>query len=141
MKCSFCDIKNDNKRLLYEDDFVIAMLSDPKLMEGHVLVISKRHVEKISELSAEERELLFDKVIEFEEKILKFVSSGCDIRQNYRPFIKQNNLKVDHLHIHLQPRDFEDRLYGECQIFEGNIFQNLSAVEINKMQRKLGRNI
>jgi len=70
-------------------------------MPGHLLVIPKRHLEKLSELSKQEREELIDLIIEFTEKILNGLARGCDIRQNYRPFQTENNLKVDHLHIHL----------------------------------------
>ena len=45
------------------------MFSNPRLMEGHLLVIPKRHVEKLSELNEEERKELFDTVIEYQEKI------------------------------------------------------------------------
>ena len=98
-------------------------------MPGHLLVVPKRHVEKLSALQEDERRELFEKVIQFQEKILSKLASGCDIRQNYRPFQKQSNLKVNHLHIHLQPRELEDELYEKCQIFETKIFSNLTKEE------------
>lgn len=98
-------------------------------MKGHLLVVPKRHVQKISELSKAERKELFDFVIYFQEKILTGFASGCDIRQNLRPFQKQSDLKVDHLHIHLQPREFKDNLYQKCQIYETDIFEKLEKTE------------
>jgi len=62
-------------------------------MPGHLLVVPKRHVEKLSALQEDERRELFEKVIQFQEKILSKLASGCDIKQNYRPFQKQSNLK------------------------------------------------
>ena len=93
------------------------------------MVIPKRHVVKISELNEEERKELFDFVIRFQEKILQKLTSGCDIRQHYRPFQKQDSLKVDHLHVHLQPREFEDEIYKKCQIGERDIFKELAGDE------------
>ena len=103
-------------------------------MPGHLLAIPKRHVERLSELSEDEKKGLFDKVIEFQEKILKHYS-GCDIRQNYRPFQKQDGIKFNHLHIHLHPREFEDKLYQKCQIFEKKIFSELTNQEKEKFLR------
>ena len=57
------------------------------------------------------------------------MTKGCDIKQNYRPFQKQTKLKVNHLHIHLQPRELFDNLYEKSQIFEKEIFSDLEDVE------------
>jgi len=132
MTCPFCNINKEKTRIIKEKDNVKVILSNPRLMPGHLLVIPKKHVEKLSELNEDEKKDLFETVIEFQEKILKTFSSGCDIRLNYRPFQKQNDLKVNHLHIHLQPRELEDELYQKCQIFETNIFNKLNQEEIDK---------
>lgn len=134
-KCPFCEIKDTN-RILDETDKTLTILSNPALVKGHCLVIPKRHVEKLSELSEEEKEELFSQVIKIQEILLKKFG-GCDIRQNYRPFRKQNNLKVDHLHIHLQPRELFDELYKKCQIYEKEIFRKLSQEESDKLKEKI----
>jgi len=72
-------------------------------------------------------------IIEFQEKILSKVASGCDIRQNYRPFQKQDSLKINHLHIHLQPRELFDELYKNSQVFEKDVFKDLQLEELDKM--------
>lgn len=102
-------------------------------MPGHLLVVPKRHVEKISNLNKNEQEELFKTIIEFQEKILSKVASGCDIRQNYRPFQKQSRLKVHHLHFHLHPRELFDELYEKCQVFEKDVFKDLFSEELDKM--------
>ena len=85
------------------------VLSNPRLLPGHILVFPKRHVEKISELNQTERTELFNTVIEYQQKIID-TFDGCDMRQNYRPFATQSNVKVDHVHIHLLPRKPDDVL-------------------------------
>ena len=129
MECQFCKINKEKTIVVDEGEYTLVILSNPRLVEGHLLVIPKRHVEKLSELSKEERNELFGKIIEFQEKILSKFSKGCDIRQNYRPFQTQDNLKVSHLHFHLQPRELFDELYKKCQIFEKDIFDDLSDSE------------
>lgn len=137
MSCPFCEINKEKTIIIKQKEYCYVCFSNPRLMEGHCLVVSKRHVEKISELNGKERKELFDTLVEYQEKILNNISKGCDIRQNYRPFQKQNNLKLDHLHIHLQPRHFKDELYKKCQIFERDIFRAITQEEINKIIKLL----
>jgi len=133
MDCPFCHIDKEKTKIIKEGEKVMVVLSNPRLIEGHLLVIPKRHVEKISELNEEELKELFENIIEFQQKILSKISPGCDIRQNYRPFQKQNNLKINHFHFHLLPRKFEDEIYQKCQIFEKNLFKELTKKEAVKI--------
>ena len=137
MDCPFCNIDKKRNTVIkyYKNVFVI--FSNPRLMEGHLLVIPKRHVEKPSELNEEEKKELFDTVIEYQEKILKNMAPGCDIRQHYRPFLKQSESKVNHLHIHLQPREFNDKLYEKCQIYHEDVFKELTKEEVDKISKLL----
>lgn len=137
MNCPFCNITEDRTKIIKKGKNVFVILSDPRLTEGHLLIIPKRHVEKLSELNKKEKEKLLNTAIEFQEKILLKISTGCDIRCNYRPFQKENGLKVNHLHIHLQPREFEDKLYKKSQIFEKKIFKQLTNKEISKISKLL----
>ncbi len=133
MDCPFCTIEAARNRIIKEGRFVVVIFSNPRLMPGHLLVIPKRHVEKISELESDERQELFSTVVEFQEKILSRIASGCDIRQNYRPFQKQDTIKVNHLHIHLHPRELFDNLYEKSQIFETSIFEKLGEGESDRL--------
>ena len=133
MNCPFCEINKEKTRIIKKGRYCYVCFSNPGLMEGHLLIIPKRHVERISELNKEEREELINFVVEYQEKILDNIAKGCDIRQNYRPFQVQNKLKLDHLHIHLLPREFEDELYLKSQIFEKSIFKELTQEEIDKI--------
>jgi len=137
MSCPFCNIDKKRNTVIKHCKDVFVMFSNPRLMEGHLLVVPKRHVEKISELNEEEKKELFDTVIEYQEKILENIAPGCDIRQHYRPFLKQSELKVNHLHIHLQPREFDDELYKKCQIYHKDVFKELTEQEINKISKLL----
>lgn len=113
-------------------DHTFTVLSAPRLMPGHTLVIPKRHAEKLSELSKDERNELFDEAIRIEENFLWEVAPGCDLAQHYRPFIKQNDLKVNHLRIHLQPRYLDDNLHRSVQTHERGVFAPLLSKECEK---------
>lgn len=136
-QCPFCNLDKEKSRVLKITKTVFVILSNPRLMPGHLLVIPRRHVEKLAELTLNESNDLLKMIIEFQEKLLSKYSSGCDIRQHYRPFQKQDTLKVNHLHVHLQPREFEDQLYRKCQIYEKPFFRNLSRREAEKFHKLL----
>ena len=55
MDCPFCNINSEKTRILEDKKFVRVIFSNPRLMPGHLLIIPKRHVEKISELNKEEQ--------------------------------------------------------------------------------------
>lgn len=116
MDCRFCTIIND------ETEHVVAyrrhcfvLLSNPRLVPGHLLVIPRRHVEQPSELSEEERKDFFDTMLEYQDYILAHVAPGCDMRQHCKPFLPESRLKVNHVHVHLLPRTFQDEIYIHTQ--------------------------
>lgn len=135
MECPFCQIDGEKTRIIEEKRLTMVVLSNPRLMPGHTLVIPKRHCEKLTELTREERVELFDTIIEFQAKILERYAKGCDIRQNLRPFLPQSRLKIDHVHFPLQPREFKDELYERCQQYETALFQDLTDDEREKFVR------
>ncbi|HEY0220941.1 MAG TPA: HIT domain-containing protein [Candidatus Paceibacterota bacterium] len=136
MDCPFCEIVNDKKeRILKESEHSFVVLSNPKLMSGHLLVIPKRHVEKTSELEKEESEDLYNEVIHLQEKVLEKIAPGCDVSQHYRPFIPDNKFKVTHLHFHVRPRFLDDELYEKVQIYEKDVFSDLNEEDVLKYKK------
>ena len=116
MDCRFCTIINDEtERIVAYRDHCFVLLSNPRLVPGHLLVIPRRHVERPNELNAEEQKNMFDTMLEFQDYILENVASGCDIRQHCKPFLPESRLKVNHVHMHLLPREFQDELFLHSQ--------------------------
>ena len=138
MHCPFCDIQKEEKgKILRDNKYTFVVLSDPRLMSGHLLVIPKRHVERMVELTKEEREEFFDQTIELQEKILGTVAQGCDISEHYRPFLPNGKLKVAHLHMHIRPRSLDDDLYMKVQIHEKDIFLPPTQEEFERFKNLL----
>lgn len=138
MNCPFCNtLVNDRDRIIKETEFSFIILSDPKLMEGHLLVIPKRHVSKPAELDKDELADWFNQTVLLQEKVLEKISPGCDISEHYRPFIPDNGLKVSHLHFHVRPRFLDDELFSKVQIFENKIFSKPSNEELVKYKEIL----
>ncbi len=129
-ECPFCFINTERNTVLEEGYSARVIFSDPRLMFGHLLVTPKRHILTLSELNTTERDELWEMVVRYQDMILKKVAKGCDIRQHYRPFLEDSDLKQSHLHLHLQPRDFNDDLYQQSQIFETDMFERLPQEEV-----------
>ena len=131
MDCRFCTIINDEtERIVAYRDHCFVLLSNPRLVPGHLLVIPRRHVERPNELNAEEQKNMFDTMLEFQDYILENVASGCDIRQHCKPFLPESRLKVNHVHMHLLPREFQDELFLHSQKND-EIFTDLGEDERN----------
>ena len=130
MDCPFCLIKEkEQDRMLFEGEHVFVILSNPRLVPGHTLVIPKRHVERPSEMTQSERVELFEVLLQWQVRIMERYSSGCDIRQNCRPFQPQDWIKQHHVHFHLQPREWQDEIYDRFQKHERDMFQYLPDEE------------
>ncbi|HJP96528.1 MAG TPA: HIT family protein [Candidatus Saccharimonadales bacterium] len=131
--CPFCGVDPVRNPTLEESEHVRVIFSNPRLVKGHLLVIPKRHVEQPWELTEVELKEIFTHIHRLQQKISSTLGTGCDIRQNYRPFMKQGRLKVDHLHFHLLPRTFQDDLYEKSMKYETDIFSELPYPEINEV--------
>jgi len=132
--CPFC---NPAQRVLKENDSAQVILSNPRKVPGHFLVVPKRHVEKPWELQPNELQDVFELIFFIEQKIIGKLGDGCDIRQNYRPFMKQSQLKVDHLHFHVIPRALDDYIYSISEKFETELFAELDDVEFDAVAKLL----
>lgn len=75
MECPFCNINEEKTKIISEGKYTFIVLSNPRLMKGHMLIIPKRHVENITELSVEEKKELFDELYQkcqiFERNVFK----------------------------------------------------------------------
>jgi len=129
-KCPFC---NSEDRRVLENKLAYAMLSNPRLVPGHFLVIPKRHIVKPWELTQQELLAVFELVFKLQKAISRNLANGADVRQHYRPFLKQSRIKVDHVHYHVLPREFKDKLYRKVQYREAEIFEDLTDEEAERI--------
>ncbi|MCL5011352.1 MAG: HIT family protein [Candidatus Marsarchaeota archaeon] len=114
-ECVFCSVstgKTEN-HIVGGDDFSIAFLDKNPSTPGHVLVIPRRHVERLDEFSLEELKKYFGFISRVEKAVLEFSGegSGYDIVNHYRPFIEESEMVKKHLHFHVIPRKFNDKIF------------------------------
>jgi len=132
--CPFCEPKD---RVLKANEHAVAILSNPRKVPGHFLVIPRRHVEKPWELNPEELQSIFELIFFIEQRIVGKLGDGVDIRQNYRPFMQQSRLKKDHVHFHVYPRSMEDYLYQVSEKYETDLFADLDPLEAKEIGKLL----
>jgi diadenosine tetraphosphate (Ap4A) HIT family hydrolase len=130
--CPFCNL---GKRILKENELAYLFLSNPRKVPGHFLVTPKRHIEKPWEMTEQEMKSIFELILFAQKKLVDHVSEGSDVLQHYRPFMKQGRIKVNHIHYHILPRDFNDKIYQVIEKYETEAFyEELTDDEYNKMK-------
>jgi diadenosine tetraphosphate (Ap4A) HIT family hydrolase len=125
-ECRFC---KPTEEVLKENTHAQIILSNPHKVPGHFLVIPKRHIEKPWDLTENELKDIFELIFFVEQKVIGKLGDGCDIRQNYRPFLEENQLKVDHIHFHVIPRSLDDYIYSISERYETDLFAQLDDAE------------
>lgn len=133
-ECPFCE---PTKRVLKENECAQVVLSNPRKVPGHFLVIPKRHVEKPWDLTVDEIQSVFVLIFDIEQKVIGKLGDGCDVRQNYRPFLQQSKLKVDHIHFHVIPRALNDYIYQISEKYDTELFAELDALEAKEVSKLL----
>ncbi len=132
--CPFCSFTD---RVIKDNASAYTILSNPRKVPGHFLVIPKRHTEKPWELTAKEIQDVFKLIFFIEKSIIGKLGSGCDIRQNYRPFIEQDDVKMNHVHFHVIPRNKNDYIYSVSEKFEVDLFAELDDLEHQEVAKLL----
>ncbi len=104
LPCIFCDIiaRNAPAHVVYEDDDLIAFLDNHPITDGHTLLVTKRHYERLGEMPEATVAKLFTKAQELNETIMKRMSAqGANISLNDG---KAAHQLVPHIHVHIIPR-------------------------------------
>ncbi len=132
--CHFCNLKS---RVIKENKSAVVFLSNPRRTPGHFLVTPKRHIEKPWEMTKEERIDIFDLILSTQQKIVEKLGTGCDIKENYKPFLEESRYVVHHIHYHLVPRTYKDRIYQITEKNDAELFEDLSEAEESEMSKLL----
>ena len=102
-----------------------------------MLVVPKQHKEQPWKMTDAEILATWELVKKYQKLLSEKVGNGCDVREKYRPFLAESELKVNHLHWHSIPRTNQDKIYTKCQIGEKEIFERLGDGELPRLRRVL----
>lgn len=104
-ECIFCDPKD----VIFENDNAVAVMDGYPVSDGHMLIISKRHVKDFFELTENEIASMFWLSLQAKEYIeKKYHPSGYNVGFNIG---KSGGQTIPHCHMHIIPRydgDVED---------------------------------
>jgi diadenosine tetraphosphate (Ap4A) HIT family hydrolase len=132
MTCPFCDAK---QRILKENDPTYVLLSNPRRMEGHFLVIPKRHVEVPTDITDEEIVAVFQLVKFVQSKLIGTLGEGTQVRQNYMPYLPDSKYKVAHMHYHVMPRNLDDKMFQIVDVHDRETFEDLTDEEYDRIAK------
>ena len=128
MDCIFCKIisKQIPAKILNETSHSICFLDAFPLAKGHVLVIPKKHHQKIQELNTDENSDLFSLVHTMMSKVDSITGSTLVAIHNG----ENAGQEIPHVHVHLVPRDTSDSAGPIHSMFNSSL--KLSDFEIEK---------
>jgi histidine triad (HIT) family protein len=107
--CIFCGIVAGNKAFrVLEDDACVAFLDVKPLFPGHVLLVPRRHVETLGDLTEDEVGPLFARV----RRMAKAVEGALQAGGTFVAMNNKVSQSVPHLHVHVVPRKKGDGLKG-----------------------------
>lgn len=124
MDCIFCRIisKEIPARILAESGRSIAMLDAFPLAPGHVLVLPKRHAQKLQDLQAVENADLFALVQAMADRVDSAMTGSTLIAIHNG---REAGQEIPHLHVHVVPRSRDDSagaihsMFGSTEISDG----------------------
>ena len=108
--CVFCKIISGefSSRKIYEDEFTMAFLDISKDVDGHILVVPKKHVKNILDCDSETLSRVFDTVKKVSNHLVE--NCGYDGVNLLNANDESAGQTVFHLHIHIIPRKNGDEL-------------------------------
>ncbi len=117
MECPFCDLANLGARKFYENELFIAIYNLRPLVEGHVLVMPKRHVESVFDFNDAEKAGFFS----FFDRCA-FISLKYSSAYQFDAIMQEGTAageSVPHAHAHILPRSANDHIAaGKAEWFE-----------------------
>ena len=133
MDCIFCKIISGDvpAKILNETDHSISFLDAFPLAKGHVLVIPKKHHQKIQDMSKEENADLFSLVHTMLSKVDSMTGATLMAVHNG----KNAGQEVPHVHVHLVPRSTNDSAGAIHSMFDSDL--TLSGSELDELYDKL----
>ena len=131
--CIFCKIIAGKipAKILKETPSSISFLDAFPLAKGHVLVIPKKHHQKIQDLNNEENTDLFSLVHLMISKVDALTGSTLVAVHNG----KGAGQEIPHVHVHLVPRSTDDSAAAIHSMFDSTL--KLSESEIEELYNKL----
>jgi histidine triad (HIT) family protein len=123
-KCVFCDLKE--KYVIYEENGVVLTISLYAYIDGHCMVIPRRHIKSSKELTASEWETV-RKLKYIAKKLIKDTHGIKGMQFVQKDGALAQSTVEDHLHFHCIPFDTPDLLEWNYRKLEYTPLENADA--------------
>lgn len=109
MNCQFCDTQTIEKQKIYETSTAFVIYNIRPANKGQCVVIPKRHITNIRDLSDDECAILLKLVKLVSEKLEEYLKpAGFNYGWNEGKYAGQS---IEHVHIHVLPRFENDAVF------------------------------
>jgi histidine triad (HIT) family protein len=110
LDCVFCQIvaRAVPAEWVLEDEDMLAFLDQRPVFKGHVLLVTRQHVNSLTELPAE----LMQPTMVAAQRLAAAMKSGLGAQGSFVAINNTVSQSVPHLHVHVVPRTKGDGLRG-----------------------------
>lgn len=135
--CPFCDPKVLENQVFFETEHTLALIPYKPIMEGHALIIPKRHVAQFEELTEEEIKEIGITIKRVHQISLKLFHTPSYILHQKNG--KEAGQSVFHLHFHYLPKQLSDSSYLKLlyRILLAHLKGPIPEEELKKTTQKL----
>ncbi len=107
MDCPFCSNKEVKERIIIENDLAFAFPTNTPIVQGHILICPKRHIQYYEDATMEEKNSIEELRIKIRKALIKALSAqGFNWAWNEE---KIGGQSVPHFHLHVVPRKEGDQ--------------------------------
>lgn len=139
-KCVFCDLRD--KYVIFEENGIVLTIAVFAYIDGHMMIIPRRHVRSVKELTPSEWETM-RKCMYIAKKLIRDVHAvkGMQIIQKDGAEAQST---VEHLHFHCIPFDGPDlsswnyRQLGHTPLENADLYKNKSD-QISKLAKRFSK--
>lgn len=138
-RCVFCDLGDSDEYTVYEENGVMLRISIYAYVDGHMLIIPRRHVRSVKELTPSEWETM-RKMMYIAKKMIRksYGIKGMQIIQKDGAVAQST---VEHLHFHCIPFDSPDLTTWNYRKLENTPIENTrkytdKKIEIKKLAKR-----
>lgn len=127
--------------MIYEDDLVFAFLTHTPITEGHTLVIPRRCIRSVQDLTAQEIQSIFF-AVEKIKSAMKLIYNAHGFNHAWNEG-EEAGQTVPHFHLHIVPRTLGDKgiyQYDPRQyLYRPGVRKIASNTSLNKIAHALSR--
>ena len=104
--CAYCEVPEIKARMIVENDYAWAFPTNIPIVPGHVIIVPKRCVALLEDMTDDERADIFALRIQLKSALIKtFGAEGFNYAWNEGKLAGQS---VPHFHLHIVPRKAGD---------------------------------